>query len=204
MRSSSHETHGQPASHADAGLETAPFRSPWICGLLRFAGICHIAGGAVALFAAPSILRVFGVASPNPELLRYIGALIAALGLGYVLAASNPAQHWPIVLGGLAANIAAPVCLFQGASAGQISWLLCWTLVANHLAWLVLFAVTLHGAYDTTWVRGISLRPRFRNLPCGCARTVGIRCSICHAASPCYWYFYGMPAALSAVKHWSI
>ncbi len=63
MRSSSHETHGQPAPHADAGLETAPFRLPWICGLLRFSGICHIAGGAVALFAAPSILRVFGVCS---------------------------------------------------------------------------------------------------------------------------------------------
>lgn len=120
----------------------------WVPILLKFAGIYNLAWGAfVVLF--PSVpFGWLGLQPPNyPSVVQCLGMVIGVYGIGYWIAASDPAAHWPIVLVGLLGKIFGPIGFFYAASVGELPWKMGFTILTNDIAWWWPFtAILIHAA----------------------------------------------------------
>jgi hypothetical protein len=120
----------------------------WMRGWLVAAGVYNLLwGGAAVLF--PSLpFRLLGMAQPNyPQLWQCIGMIVGVYGVGYLLAARDPARHWPVVLVGFLGKLFGPIGLAFGALTGQTRVDGLATNLTNDLIWLVPFALILRHAY---------------------------------------------------------
>lgn len=128
----------------------------WMGIMLRIAGIYNVLWGAwVVLFPAHfwNLVKM-----PLPEYLflwQCIGMIVGVYGVGYWVAAKDPARHWPIVLVGFLGKVFGPIGFLD-------AWLRLGTLPAhfgivnifNDLVWLVPFALVLvHAAKVATFTR---------------------------------------------------
>ena len=74
----------------------------WMRHVLFAAGIYNLLWGVFAVVFPGAIFRWLEMAQPNyPQLWQCIGMIVGVYGLGYLIAASDPVRHWPIVLVGL-------------------------------------------------------------------------------------------------------
>lgn len=120
--------------------------------VLLLAGVYNLAWGTwVILF--PSLSFAYsGLAIPDrplhyPQLWQCIGMIVGVYGVGYALAARDPARHWPIVLVGFLGKVFGPLglaygVLFEGASPRALA-----TIIPNDLIWWVPFALILRHAW---------------------------------------------------------
>ena len=84
-----------------------------------------------------------------PQLWQGLGMLIGVFGLGYLLAATDPARHWGLVLIGLVSKVLGGLGSVSAVVTGQgPPWTILLTLV-NDLAWWLPFALILRHAYRT-------------------------------------------------------
>ncbi|MDX1963339.1 MAG: hypothetical protein SFX18_09310 [Pirellulales bacterium] len=116
----------------------------WMFWLLLLAGIYNLAWGTfVILFP----LVPFGWLQsplPNyPSLVQCIGMIVGVYGIGYILAAYDPARHWPIVLVGLLGKIFGPIGFLWAAGNGEFPWWAGLTILTNDLLWWVPFGLIL-------------------------------------------------------------
>jgi hypothetical protein len=73
--------------------------------------------------------------------------VIGVYGIGYWIAASDPATHWPIVLVGLLGKIFGPIGFVYAASFGELPWKMGLTILTNDVAWWWPFtAILIHAA----------------------------------------------------------
>lgn len=116
----------------------------WMTFALRAAGIYNLAWGAWVVLRPLDAFRWAGLPEPiYPELWQCIGMIVGVYGVGYWIAARDPARHWPIVLVGFLGKLFGPIGFLDAALRGRLPWIAGWVNVTNDLIWLVPFALIL-------------------------------------------------------------
>lgn len=120
---------------------------PWMRRWLVAAGVYNIVWGAAMGLAPITTLKMLGVSPAStevwPQLWACIGMIVGVYGLGYCIAARDPARHWPIVLVGLLGKIFGPIGFVGAAMRGQLPWSMGVTILTNDLLWWIPFAMIL-------------------------------------------------------------
>lgn len=119
----------------------------WMRHWLVAAGAYNVVWGAAMVLAPISTLKMLGVSPPTtelwPQLWACIGMIVGVYGVGYMIAARDPARHWPIVLVGLLGKIFGPIGFVDAAVRGQLPWSMGATILTNDLLWWVPFSIIL-------------------------------------------------------------
>jgi uncharacterized membrane protein HdeD (DUF308 family) len=114
---------------------------------LAAAGIYNLIWGAAMVLAPVTTLNALGVAPGHtdlwPQLWACIGMIVGVYGVGYLIAARDPARHWPIVLVGLLGKILGPIGFVDAAVRGDLPWSMGVTILTNDLLWWIPFGMIL-------------------------------------------------------------
>lgn len=117
----------------------------WVSATLRLAGAYNVLFGLWAIFFPLSLFRWLQVEPPNyPSLWQCIGMIVGVYGVGYWIAAKEPARHWPIVLVGFLGKVFGPIGFLFTALKGELPWSWGAVLLTNDLIWWVPFASILY------------------------------------------------------------
>ena len=118
-----------------------------MCRWLLAAGLYNIVWGAAMVLAPIWTLRFLGVSPPTtelwPQLWACIGMIVGVYGLGYIIAARDPARHWPIVMVGLLGKVFGPIGFLDAAMQGLLPWSMGATILTNDLLWWIPFSLIL-------------------------------------------------------------
>lgn len=117
----------------------------WMTITLYAAAIYNLAWGAFTILFPNAIFDWLGAVRPNyPGIWQCVGMIVGVYGIGYALAARDPARHWPIVLVGLLGKIFGPIGFIDQALIQKTFPLAFgWTIITNDLIWWVPFALIL-------------------------------------------------------------
>src|SRR5512146_2585699 len=97
-------------------LKREPHHRLWMQWTLALAGIYNLLWGGLAVLFPAAPFRWMQIETPNyPALWQCIGMLVGVYGIGYLVVASAPTRHWPIVLVGLLGKILGPLGFLQTA-----------------------------------------------------------------------------------------
>ena len=91
-----------------------------------------------------------------PEIWQCVGMIVGVYGIGYLLAASDPRTHWPIVLVGLLGKIFGPIGFAAALLRGTFPPLFGCTILTNDLLWWIPFGMILR---DAAKRRNVGQRP---------------------------------------------
>ncbi len=120
---------------------------PWAFYCLAAAGIYNLAWGAWVVLFPTALFDMLKAARPNYlELWQCIGMIVGVYGIGYLIAATNPSRHWPIVLVGFLGKVFGPIGFIGALSRGSFPAGFAWVIVFNDLVWLLPFALILRQA----------------------------------------------------------
>ena len=115
---------------------------------LLLAGIYNLLWGASVVLFPLFIFRATGLDAPNyPQIWQCVGMIVGVYGIGYLIASTDPARHWPIVLVGLLGKILGPIGFASAALSGALPWNWLAVIVANDLVWWVPFGGILFWAF---------------------------------------------------------
>lgn len=117
--------------------------------LLLAAGVYNVLWGAWAVLFPGAIFNWLGMPQPNyPQFWQCIGMIVGVYGVGYAIAAFDPARHWPIVLVGFLGKVFGPLGMVQALWTGELPWGFALNCVTNDLIWWVPFFLILKYAWD--------------------------------------------------------
>ncbi|WP_303674741.1 SelL-related redox protein [Vampirovibrio chlorellavorus] len=123
----------------------------WSFAVLAVAGIYNILWGGFMVLFPNAVFQLSGAVLPNyPELWQCIGMIVGVYGLGYLIAATDPRRHWPIVLVGLLGKIFGPMGFALALVQQRFPLLFGLNIVTNDLIWWVPFFLILKSVY-TLW-----------------------------------------------------
>jgi len=138
------------------GSRGEPAARSWMAGWLVAAGAYNLVWGAAVVLFPAVWFTALGMEPPRyPGLWQCVGMIVGVYGIGYLIAASNPVRHWPIVLVGLLGKILGPIGFLGAAWRGELPWTFGWTILTNDLLWWPAFSAILWTAF-----RESSLHPR--------------------------------------------
>jgi len=116
--------------------------------VLLAAGAYNIAWGAFAVLFPTAIFDWLQMPQPNyPQFWQCIGMIVGVYGLGYAIAAFDPARHWPIVLVGFLGKVFGPLGMVQALWTGALPWGFSLNCLTNDVIWWVPFALILKYAW---------------------------------------------------------
>lgn len=122
----------------------------WMRRVLVVAAIYNIVWGGLMVLFPSQPFHWAGMEVPNYlSFVQCIGMIVGVYGVGYAIAASNPVQHWPIVLVGLLGKILGPIGFAWAACTGQLPWIAGLTILTNDLVWWIPFGLILWHAFIT-------------------------------------------------------
>ena len=117
----------------------------WVTASLKLAGWYNLVWGGLVVVFPNLFFRISGWQDrpAEPFIWQALGMVIGVYGVGYLISANNPIQHWPIILVGLLGKVLGPIgflfALWQDAA-----WLsLIWMIVLNDLIWWPSFCAAL-------------------------------------------------------------
>lgn len=117
--------------------------------VLLAAGAYNVLWGAFVVLFPAAMFRWLDMPLPNyPQLWQCIGMIVGVYGIGYAIAAFNPARHWPIVLVGSLGKVFGPLGMVQEVWAGALPRGFALNCVTNDLIWWVPFALILKYAWE--------------------------------------------------------
>lgn len=126
-------------------------RPRWMKPVLFVAGVYNIAWGALVVLFPLTLFRWLGMAEPNyPQIWQCVGMVVGVYGVGYMIAATDPVRHWPIVLVGLLGKLFGPVGFIRAAWSGELPWAFGVVNITNDLIWLVPFTLILVHAFKNS------------------------------------------------------
>lgn len=132
----------------------------WIGWSLRAAGIYNIVWGTLVVLFPLAIWKWLGIQPPNyPTLWQCIGMIVGVYGVGYWIAARDPARHWPVVLVGWLGKVLGPIGMAYAALQGELPWRFGLVNVANDLIWWWPFTAALYYAWRANSAPATSLPP---------------------------------------------
>ena len=114
----------------------------------------------VLIMASPVLAaKVYGFAkTPNDlHLWQGTGLFISLLGIGYFMAARDPAQHWGLVFIGLLAKVMGAGGMTYAVFDGQVSSRVLWLLPINDVIWWLPFWIIFrHGMQHSRYLRDVN------------------------------------------------
>jgi peroxiredoxin len=130
-------------------MKTKPIAPRWMRQTLLAAGIYNVLWGAFAVLFPSAIFNWLNMPQPNyPQFWQCIGMIVGVYGLGYAIAAFDPARHWPIVLVGFLGKVFGPLGMVKALWTGELPWGFALNCVTNDLIWWIPFALILKYAWD--------------------------------------------------------
>ncbi|APZ92939.1 SelL-related redox protein [Fuerstiella marisgermanici] len=129
-------------------MNTSYHPKQWMKYVLILAGFYNLAWGATAIMLPVHMLGWLGIQSETTAMKFWqcIGMIVGVYGVGYLIAARAPYQHWPMTLVGLLGKVLGPVGFAAAMADGSLPTSLGWTIVTNDLIWWIPFAMILWGA----------------------------------------------------------
>jgi hypothetical protein len=116
----------------------------WLKITLFVAGIYNLLWGAFTILFPNALFDWMEKPRPNyPGLWQCIGMIVGVYGIGYIIAASDPVRHYPIVLVGLLGKIFGPIGFIDQAIRGVFPWSFGITILTNDLIWWYPFTMLL-------------------------------------------------------------
>lgn len=115
----------------------------WQTITLLLSGIHSALWGCfIILLPGPSAVA-WGLADAPQELFLWqgTGLVILLFGVGYLIAATNPLQHWAVVLIGLLGKILGPIGVVTGVIRGDVPVDVLWLLPVNDVIWWIPMAL---------------------------------------------------------------
>ncbi len=120
---------------------------PWMKTVLLAAGLYNLVWGALVIFFPNAWFAWAGMEPPRyPELWQCIGMIVGVYGIGYAIAAFDPARHWPIVLVGLLGKVLGPIGFVDVWYSGRLPAIAGVVNITNDLIWWLPFAWILYYA----------------------------------------------------------
>jgi Domain of unknown function (DUF4166) len=120
----------------------------WAAFILGLAALYNLVWGAVAVLMPDLGLRLLGVpGSASRPLVQCIGMIVGVYGIGYGIAASDPARHWPIVLVGLLGKVLGPLGAVWAVATGTLSAGIAVVNLTNDVVWWLPFGWILWRVY---------------------------------------------------------
>ena len=91
----------------------------------------------------------YGFSQPPTDVFLWqgTGLVIVLFGIGYMIAATNPQQHWCIVLLGFLGKSLGPIGMAWSVHLGHVSRRVLYLIPINDLIWLIPFALILLQVY---------------------------------------------------------
>lgn len=130
----------------NANRENAP---GWMKWTLLAAGVYNLLFGSFVILFPTLFFQWLEMEPPRYlELWQCIGMIVGVYGVGYIIAAFDPARHWPIVLVGFLGKLFGPIGFIQALIKGSLPVAFGLANVTNDLIWLVPFGLILHFAYQ--------------------------------------------------------
>ena len=133
---------------APASRSLGPSPRRWHAIALAVASLqCLIWGVFIILWPQRSSFA-YGLAKPPTDLFLWqgTGLVIFLLGVGYGLAATDPRQHWGIVLVGLLSKVLGPVGMSWAVLQNDVPLRVLFLIPINDLFWWIPFAMILSAA----------------------------------------------------------
>ena len=116
--------------------------------VLLAAAVYNLAWGAWAILFPNAMFHFAGMTPPNyPQLWQCLGMIVGVYGVGYAIAAFDPARHWPIVFVGLLGKVLGPLGMLDALVRGALPWKFALTCATNDLIWWLPFALILRHAH---------------------------------------------------------
>lgn len=123
---------------------TEPHVPKWMSVVLIAAGVYNMIWGLVVILLPNLLFDVTGMAPPAyPQIWQCVGMIVGVYGLGYLIAATNPIRHWPIVLVGFLGKIFGPAGFAFGLATGELPLGFGATILTNDLIWWIPFGLIL-------------------------------------------------------------
>ncbi len=120
----------------------------WAAGWLFAAGVYNLAWGTSVIIWPHWLFDVTGLERMNyPEIWQCVGMIVGVYGLGYLIAATRPRTHWPIVLVGLLGKIFGPLGFAIAMTRGVFPPFFGLTILTNDLVWWIPFGLILRDAW---------------------------------------------------------
>ena len=88
------------------------------------------------------------------------GLIIFLFGVGYGIAATNPTQHWAVILIGLMAKFLGPVGMVWSVIQGRVARQVLYLIPINDVVWWVPFTLILVAAFRNRAEANSSVRDR--------------------------------------------
>lgn len=172
----------------------------WMRHVLRAAAVYNLLWGGFAVLFPRALFDWLGMVQPNyPQFWQCIGMIVGVYGIGYAIAASDPARHWPIVLVGFLGKVAGPLGMVQALWEGALPWTFALNCLTNDLVWWIPFALILRFA----WQAQDSVPSDFPSeaeLLAGARTVSGESLAELSTARRCLSYSCGTRAALSVAR----
>ena len=129
-----------------ANSDGSPFRAKaWLAA----AGAYNLVWGAVTILFPHVLFDWTGATRPSyPEIWQCVGMIVGVYGVGYLIAATKPRVHWPIVLVGLLGKVFGPIGFAKALYDGVFPPLFGVTILTNDLLWWVPFSMILLDAFQ--------------------------------------------------------
>jgi len=117
---------------------------PWMKPVLGLAAGYNLLWGAWVILWPNALFDLAGIARPTyPQIWQCVGMIVGCYGLGYAIAATDPARWWPIVLVGFIGKVLGPIGFVYSAILGDFPWVFGLVNIFNDLIWWVPFALIL-------------------------------------------------------------
>ncbi len=117
----------------------------WMKYALLLAALFNFGWGAFAVVFPMQLLGWFSLQASATEavLLKCIGMIVAVFGVGFLIAASEPYRHWPIVLVGFLTKLLGVTGFALAFSSIDFPTRSGWAVLASEVAWLVPLLIIL-------------------------------------------------------------
>ena len=120
----------------------------WMKACLLAAAVYNLVWGAWVIVWPHAFFDWAGMQRlPHPEIWQCVGMIVGVYGIGYGIAAYDPARHWPIVLVGFLGKVFGPIGFLQGYFADKLPLKMGAVNITNDVIWWIPFALILHYAY---------------------------------------------------------
>ncbi len=121
----------------------------WMSKVLTAAGVYNLLWGLMVVLLPQRSLSWAGLNTPvdYPQIWQCVGMIVGVYGIGYLIAARNPYDHWAIVLVGFLGKVFGPIGYVWNVISGTLPASMFWTILFNDLIWWIPFAAILWGAF---------------------------------------------------------
>lgn len=117
----------------------------WMFWTLILAAVYNLLWGAGVVLLPNVGFDMMGMDRPlYPAIWQCVGMIVGVYGIGYGIAAFDPARHWPIVLVGFLGKVFGPIgFVWQAVILDALPLSFGWFLIGNDLIWWVPFFLIL-------------------------------------------------------------